>query len=402
MKIVNIEDFFHPNAGYQINIISKYLSKFGHEVIIVTSQMHKIPEGLITFFDANNIEEKDKKYEAKTGVKIIRLPIKMFVSGRAIFTKELQKCIKRLKPDVLYVHGNDTLSGITYINQLGKLDFALVSDSHMLEMASKNKFNQLFRKYYRNFITPKIIKYKMPVIRTQNDNYIQNCLGIPLSQAPWISYGSDLMLFHPSEKAREKFRNRNAIKKDAFVILYAGKLDEAKGGLFLAESLKEVFQCRREIVFMIVGNTTQDEYGTNIEKIFSESKNCILRFQTQQYENLAEFYQSSDLAIFPKQCSLSFYDVQACGLPVVFEDNNINIERCKHNNGWTFRSGNVKDFRLTIERVVNMDNTEYKKKSISSHQFIYDNYNYEIKAREYEKILKSEYERFQIEHNRSF
>lgn len=398
MRIVNIEDFFHPNAGYQINIVPKYLAKFGHKVTIVTSEMDRVPEGLTAFFGRDNIEKYDRKYEHMTGVEIIRIPIKRFISGRAVFTKELQRKVKELRPDVLYVHGNDTLSGMHFISKLGKLKFALVSDSHMLEMASTNKFNKLFRKFYKIVITPKIIKYKMPVIRTQNDSYVEKCLGIPLKQAPWISYGSDTMLFHPDENVKINFRKRNNISMDAFVILYAGKLDQAKGGLLLADALKKRFDSMKEVVFVIVGNTL-GEYGEKIEKIFKTSENKIFRFPTQRYTDLAEFYQSSDLVLFPRQCSLSYYDVQACGLPVVFENNNINRDRCNHNNGWLFRADDMNDFRDKINDAINIDKERFERMKKNSFQYIVENYNYEFKAREYEKILLTAYNDFRDKDN---
>ena len=114
MKIVNVEDFFHPDAGYQINILSKYLVALGHEVIIITSQMDKVPAALTSFFGKENIEERDKEYSNRYGVKIVRLPIKGFVSGRAVFTKELFSTIQADNPDVVFVHGNDTLTAMRY------------------------------------------------------------------------------------------------------------------------------------------------------------------------------------------------------------------------------------------------------------------------------------------------
>lgn len=393
MKIVNVEDFFHPNAGYQINIVSKYLVKFGHDVTIITSKLNKVSKGLSDFFGVDGIEEYDREYENLTGVKVIRISVMGFVSGRAVFTNELRKIVEYLQPDVLYVHGNDTLSGIRFISKLGKLDFALVSDSHMLEMASANKFNKVFRYFYKTFITPKIIRYSMPVIRTQDDSYVEKYLGIPLEQSPWISYGSDILLFHPDREVRNLFRKSNNIGKDDFVILYAGKLDEAKNGLLLAEAIQKRFNTQKNVVVLVVGNTI-GEYGEGVEALFELSENRILRFPTQRYFDLAQFYQSCDLAVFPKQCSLSFYDVQACGVLVVFEDNNINIARCNHGNGWTFKAGDVNDFRSKIEYVINMENSKYVEASNSACRHILQYYNYEIKAREYESILLNEYKRF--------
>src|SRR5699024_1833755 len=103
----------------------------------------------------------------------------------------------------------------------------------------------------------------------------------------------------------------NSIAEDAFVILYAGKLDESKGGKLLAEALREPLKTDRAVVFLVVGNTS-GSYGAEVETLFQTSKNRVLRFPTQRYADLAPFYQAADLAVFPRQCSLSFYDVQAC------------------------------------------------------------------------------------------
>lgn len=386
MKIVEIEDFFHPNAGYQINILSKYFVRYGHEVTIVTASADRVPEHLAAFFGADGIEAYDREYTRVTGVNIIRLPIYGFFSGRALFTDQLKKTVDRLKPDILYAHGNDTASAMQFIAGLGHLPYAFVTDSHMLGMASVNRFNKLFHWFYRNVFTPKLVKYQIPVIRTQNDPYVEKELGIPLSQAPWISYGSDTMLFHPDREAKRAFRTANSIAEDAFVILYAGKLDESKGGKLLAEALREPLKTDRAVVFLVVGNTS-GSYGAEVETLFQTSKNRVLRFPTQRYADLAPFYQAADLAVFPRQCSLSFYDVQACGLPVVLEDNTINLERCGHENGWVFSAGSEKDLRRKLENAVNLEPQRYAVVQHNSEHFILESYNYDVKAREYEKIL---------------
>lgn len=386
MRIVNVEDFFHPDAGYQINVLSKYLASFGHEVIIITSEIEKVPGALKSFFVSENIEQLDKEYTEKYGVKIIRLPIKTFVSGRAIFTKKLKKTIRELSPDVLYIHGNDTVVGMWSIGNCRRAHIPLLTDSHMLSMASVNPFNKVFHLFYKCFITPIIKKNNITVIRTQDDLYVNSVLGIPLSQAPWISYGSDTLLFHPDDNAKKSFRQENGISEDDFVVVYTGKLDEAKGGKLLAETFKEKFDTKRNVVLVVVGNASGD-YGEEVEKIFSESQNKVVRYPTQKYRDLPRFYQMADLSVFARQCSLSFYDAQACGLPVLSEDNNINVDRCSHKNGWNFKAGSIDDFRAHIIAAANMNKEEYSNVSENAYRFIIENYNYEDKAREYEKII---------------
>ena len=395
MNIVHVEDFFHPDAGYQINILPKYMTNEGHNVTIVTAELKKIPEELTSFFGKDNIKKRDDSYTDKTGVKIIRLPIKAFISGRAVFGKELDNTIESLNPDILYVHGNDTLTGMRYINKLRKLKYPVVMDSHMLEMASTNKFSKLYKQFYRKFFTPKIKDYNLKIIRTQNDSYVEKHLGIPIEQCPWISVGSDTILFHPDEKVKKEFRKENNISDDDFVVVYTGKLIESKGAKLLAQAFEKKLENskNKKIVLVVVGNTS-GEYGKEVEKIFKKSQNRIIRFPTQKYMDLAKFYQASDLSVFPKQCSLSFYDAQACGLPVVSENNTINVDRLKNNNGFNFELGDIDDFREKIKKCVEMDDSKYQEMKNNAINFVKENYDYKDISKQYTKILLDEYNRF--------
>ncbi len=390
MRIVHIEDFFHPDAGYQINILPKYQVKQGHEVSIITSEIEKVPEGLTNFFGKDNIDKRDKEYTEKTGVKIYRLPIYKFLSGRAIFKLGLGKFVDTLNPDILYVHGNDTAVGILYSLKAKKLSYPIIFDSHMLDMASKNKFNKLFRFLYKNIITPIIKKEKLVVIRTQDDDYVEKCLGIPLLQAPWISVGSDTMQFSSNKRKKTQWREAYNISDNEFTVVYTGKLDLSKGGKFLAEGFKEKFNLSngKEVVLVVVGNSTTDDYGKEMDAIFESSENRILRFPTQKYMDLAKFYQLGDLSVFPRQCSLSFYDAQACGLPVVSEDNNINVERLRYNNGYNFVEGDLLDFRKKVIDFAEMAPEKYDEVAKNAVSYVQKNYNYEEIAMKYTDILQ--------------
>lgn len=393
MRILQIEDFFHPDAGYQVNILSKYLVSAGHEVFILAAEMDKVPEGLTSFFGRENIEEKDREFEKRNNVKIIRVPLIGYIANRFIYTNKIFKVIKEIAPDILYVHGNDTYIGIRILVSIHKYKCTIISDSHMLEMASVNKLQKPFRWFYKKFVTPHIIKNNIPIIRTQDDSYVFSKLGIPLDQCPYIPLGSDTMLFKPDDNVKSAFRKEYNIPEEAFVVVYAGKLDAAKGADLLAEALVKAFDIDRNLVFVIVGNTN-GEFGTVIEEKFRQSANKIIRFPTQKYSDLAQFFQASDLAVFPKQCSLSFYDVQASGLPVVFEDNNINIGRCKANTAFTFKQNDVSDFRDKIKYCAMMDKREYLYMQQRACKFILDEYSYAETANKYMNVMNMAMKKF--------
>lgn len=377
MKIVHCEDFIHPDTGYQLNLLSKLQVEQGHEVTIVTSELKKMPEFLTSFFGKDNIEERDRAFTERTGVKIIRVPIYTFISGRSIYPSKIFKIVDEQNPDCLFVHGEDTMLGIQFIWKASKLKYPMVLDCHMLEMASKNRFRKVFRWVYKNFVTPKIIKNNIPLIRVVDSDYVQKCLGLPLEKTILLSFGTDTKMFCPNKEKGNAWRKAHGLKEDDFVVLYAGKLDEHKGGQFFAEMLVEKFpQVKgRDVKFIVVGNAV-GEYGKKVEETLKQTKNDILRFPTQTYVGLLDFYQAADVALFPKQCSLSFFEVQSCGLPVIFEENEINDLRVQYGNGLTFKPGNIEDFRNKIIEAGNMDDAAFEKMRQNGIKYVKDEYDY--------------------------
>lgn len=393
MRILHWEEMFHPAFGYQINVLSKFQALQGHDVTIMAADKPEEHPIFRFFCIGGDIEEQDRIFSEKYKVKIIRLPIHTVISGRVIYKRGYIDKIIEQNPDVIMCHTNDTLSAMRIAQKHKKINKPIVFDNHMLEMASRNPLRNVFRWYFRTFITPIIIKNQWTVIRTQDDDYVNKCLRIPRELTPFISFGTDTSLFHPDEDERVKFRAKHGIQEDDFVVIYAGKLDEAKGGAFLAQALVEKFDTKRNVVFLIVGNT-KGEYGEKVEESFRISQNRVIRFPTQRYTELAPFYQASDLAVFPKQCSLSFYDVQACGLPVVSEDNSVNVTRLLYNNGFGFHNNDVDDFREKMKVFIEMKESCFDVIRTNARAYISMNYDYGKICDEYSGVLEKEHERF--------
>ncbi|QIL39212.1 glycosyltransferase family 4 protein [Pedobacter sp. HDW13] len=395
MKFVHVEDFFHPNAGYQLNLLTKLQVEQGHDVTIVASEMQKMPDFLTSFFGKDNIEEKDKQFTERTGVKVVRHPIYRFYSGRSIFKPGLHKKIRSLKPDVLFMHNEDTLTGIKLLWAYKRMNVPYVLDCHMLEMASENKFSEYFRKFYRKFVTPIILKNNIPLIRVVDSDFVQKHYHIPLEKTKLLSFGTDVNYFKPDSELKQKFRAELKIEKDDYVVLYAGKLDVSKGALQFAEAIKNKIELEnRAIKFVIVGNSLDNEYGKKVDSILQASENNILRFPTQNYYELVRFYQLADVAVYPRQCSMSYFEAQACGLPVVLEENEINIERASNKKGIIFSEGSVEEFRQAIFTFGSMPKEEFSIYKNNSVKNIVDNFNFVNVAQKFTDIMLDEYHKF--------
>jgi len=78
-----------------------------------------------------------------------------------------------------------------------------------------------------------------------------------------------------------------------------------------------------------------------------------------------------------------FFDVQACGLPVLLEDNEINRERVKYGNGILFRSNDIKDLREKIYEYINMPEKEINTMKDNATRYIKENYDYEDVCQKY-------------------
>ena len=386
MKFLHVEDFFHPDAGYQLNLLARLQVKQGHEVVIIASEMQNVPNYLKSFFGDIDIEKKDKSYFVNTGVKIIRCPSFFWFSGRAFLKNKIFKLIKSIKPDVVFIHGESTLTAIRLLLKYKSINLPFVLDSHMLEMASLNKFRNVFRFFYRTFITPIILENSIPLIRVVDSDFVEKHFKIPLQKTNLLSFGTDVEFFKPNQLLKDTYRMEMGFKKNDFIVLYAGKLNEDKGGLFLSRAIKEKFNSER-IKFVIVGNTVLDNYGEKVEKIFLNSENKIYRFPTQPYSNLVKFYQIADISVYPKQCSMSYFEAQSCGLPVLLEKNEINIDRVSNKKGLLFESNSIREFRNTISYFHNLNDTEMKVYKKSARENILLNFNYNPIAKSFTDVM---------------
>ena len=109
MRVIHIEDRFHPGMGYQINFFAKYHQQ-GYEFHILTSDSPR----LWTASDGpEDLQQVDAEFEKRYGVTIHRLPSAMDRRSRQnLWLKGLIRTIRSIDPDILYVHTIESYSAI--------------------------------------------------------------------------------------------------------------------------------------------------------------------------------------------------------------------------------------------------------------------------------------------------
>lgn len=394
MRILHIDETFHPNFGYHCAPLSKFHALQGHEVFVIAPEAKYIYPVYHAFGEyGDNINYDDKMFEDSTGVKIIRVCAKGYIANRLIYKySELLEAIERVNPDVIMVHCVETITAVFVLYML-KNKYPLLFDSHMLSMASTRKYVKVYEKLYKMLVSSLIIKKGYTVITTQDDDYITSHLGIPKQQTKFVSFGTDTDLFCPNESARRKFLFDNDLPEDTFVIVSTGKMSESKNGKLFANVVSKKFNTNRTVVIIVVASFS-GEYEKEVETILKDGKNKVIYFPVQQYINLPWFYQIADVVVFASQCSMSFYDAQSCGTPVISEYNNVNIQRNSYNNGFCFLPGDEISFYDTIDKLINMDEVDYLKMRDNSRELIVSQYDYKDIAKVYSDLLFEEYNKF--------
>ncbi len=395
LKIVHVEDNFLPTSGYQLNFLAKWNVRHGHDVTIIASD--NLEPWTSVGFASDSLEKIDREYELQHGVKIVRINSKRRISGREVLERRLFQIVADEKPDVVMVHGFDTLTGLRFIWKLGTLRYPIISDSHMYPVASVNKFAKVFKIYVRKLVTPKIERFslKIAAVSPATKRFMMDSYRIPSHLIPVIPFGTDTDLFKPDTSQRYLTRKELNIPEGAFVLIYTGKITEDKKVLLLAEAFAKM--CKQKasgnLVLILVGSGS-GSYYEKVMRTLESPKEYVRYVPTQDVWNLPKFYQAADLAIWPGACSLSFFDAQACGLPVIAENIAGNDERLSYDNGWLFKSDSLSDLEDKINEALELSSEELKQKGYRGMEIAVKNQSYDKISRDFEELMIQEIERF--------
>lgn len=399
MNIVYVKDLMLPTAGYQVNFLSKWHIKHGHKVTIITTDGLEYwkNSGFIDEEYIKNIKYYDDEMEKKTGVKVIRMHSLGSFSSRQIFGTSLFKQVGNLNPDIVFVHLNDSLTAIRFFMKANKLPYPIISDNHMVKIASLNKYAKYFRMVYSNFITPKIIKNKIPVIAVTEETreYCNENFNIPLDLLPVIPLGTDTEIFYPDENVKREFRQKNKLLDSDRVFIYTGKIIPSKKVMLLAEGFKDKFKGENRAVLIVVGSGSGEYYDKTI-KLFKQSENTVLFFPTQELSSLPKFYQSADVSVIPGACSLSIYDQQACGLPCIGEDIEVMKERVGEDEaiGYLYSRDDANELRNCMIKAFNETNEKIKDMGNQARNKVIKSNSYDFLAYQVELIMNKKIEKF--------
>lgn len=346
MRIIHVEDYFDPTAGYQINELLNASKAFEDEVFLITSNsmepFHKTVD-----------KSKDIDFELRTGIKIIRLNLKFKISSRIVL-KNLHKTIDALNPDVVFFHGIGDFKDLMLWKK--KKSYKVIRDCHMSWIASQNKFRKIYYKLFKILFSKIINKtnkyYKIYALGREESQYLK-AIGISDEKIDYLFHGyNDENMFYDAD-ARDKIRKVYGVSENEILISYIGKFDEIKSPdlvIDIVNGLDENYKKNINLLFLGPKEVNyMENFNNKIKNVQDQIK--IIIDESKPFNELKNFFSASDICIFPKECTLSSIHAQVCNCNVIMEKHESNIERVIDKEN-LYRIGDINDATRVLKNII--------------------------------------------------
>lgn len=376
MKVLHIEDRFHPGMGYQINFFAKY-HRSDYEFSILTSDSSRL---WTASGDQEDLRKVDESCEKEQQVKIYRLPAALDRRTRQnLWMKGLIRTIQDIDPDILFVHTIESYTALRVILKRRILSrYSVYFDTHTLLNQFKGGIKSRIHLWFLKRIASKRIKeFDAKVFATVPENrmILERDYGIPSDRILYSPIGTDLSIFNFDNETRIKLRKEEMLEEKATVLLYTGKLNHRKNPHLILDALSLIQQqIKNPLYVYFVGAYDQLYFEEKMKTRFTSADIYVKFVPAVPVSELYAWYSMADFAVFPRENTLSALDAQACRLPVIMQKDKTNLERLSR-GGLTYAPGDIKDLS---EKILTMIDHPDKRKTIGleGEKFIRSTYDY--------------------------
>jgi glycosyltransferase involved in cell wall biosynthesis len=379
LKFLHLTLIFHPEMGYDINMICRY-NKDKYEQFIIASDDVSLWNETPT-----SIKSKDLIFEKENHVKIIRLPsFKPKKDNLTSVILGIKKQFKIIQPDITFVHAIESHGYALSIGYLLKHSKVFLCDTHTLvnQLKHASLLWKIYRSFYlKPFIISKMNRMKHKVIAyytaKENEKILTEYLGIHQSLISDNEISSDSQVFH--HEIDQSLKEKLGINDSEITLMYVGKFDQFKQPHIILEALKMLDNSiNKQIHLIFVGPKNETYFNTYFS---SESLNIpnvrVAILPPVDNKELYKYYSLAYCIIIPRLNSLSSLDAQACKTPVIMMNDATNQDRLEK-GGLLYKEGQTEDL---AQKIIYICNHPEKRKELSEngYQYVMENFNYSRK-----------------------
>lgn len=386
MRIVHVIDYFQPKLGYQETFLPREQSKLGHDVYVVTSDRYS---PLIYSENKSLLGARIKKpgFFTEETIKVWRQKT-LFEIPHAIWMLGLGEKIRDLKPNIVIAHGIVSFHAIRIATLKKKLgNFKLICDDHMAFGASRSRLRILYLLFRWTF-SQQIQEAADALVGVSHTSkmFMHKKYGIPLERITIIPLGADDELFRFDAVARREVRGELGLNETSVVFIYAGKLAPVKGPHFLVEAAIKLMRRYSDFKVLLLGNGQQ----SYIEKMKQgmrarDAEDRFIWHDAVPNKELYKFYSAVDVAVWPREASLSMMEAMASGLPVIISDSSEVTERIGWDNGLTYLGDDSVDLASQMEKL--LDPKLRREMGANGRKAIEERLNWRVIARQFIELV---------------
>lgn len=172
--------------------------------------------------------------------------------------------------------------------------------------------------------------------------------GVQRHKVKMMSLGVDTDFFFPvisddTIQERAALRQRLGFSEDDIVCIYTGKLTEGKNALILAEAMERLRSMGKPFRGLFIGG------GPQKQSIRAHPSSVVLDFMP--FSELAAYYRTADIGVWPADESTSTLDAAACGLPLIVSDGIVYREHVE-GNGIVYKMNDLDDLVHNLLRLI--------------------------------------------------
>ncbi len=299
---------------YQENLLSKYHSKMGHDVVLIASTLTYDNSG-------RKCTTSKSAYKNQDGVFVIRLKEKKDNPDRKFrrFPK-LYDTLTNINPDILFVHSCQFLDVDAIIKYKRKCKYVKIYvDNHADFSNSANSFfsyhilHKIIWKNRAKRLEPYTEKFYgvMPA----RMEFLKKMYNLADNKVELLVMGADDEKVAAALKpeSRKRIREIYGIDESDFLIVTGGKIDNAKRQtLQLMEAVNQFGKAK-----LLVFGSVADELKEDVNRLCSDSVQYIGWVDSS---NTDQYFAAADLVAFPGRHSVFWEQVAGLGIPMLVKD----------------------------------------------------------------------------------
>jgi glycosyltransferase involved in cell wall biosynthesis len=355
MKIAVVSTFYSEGMGYTENCLPKALASLGHEVHLITSNLNvygNSPDYDDTYKSFLGPADQGVRQYMVDGYVVRRLSSRL-VAGY-VSVRGLARELMQIRPNVVHSTEIASLQSFVLATLKPLLGFKYFAENHQhlsvvrpflkdkggfLAQRAAYRLTRTLPTYLASLSVEKCYAIAPDCIEVATKFY-----GVPGRKIKLQSLGTDTEMFRPASTEREMARRHDLRRQLGYVdsdivCIYTGRFSPEKNPLMLAQviSVLSSHDPRFHALFVGAGRQGEALAGCRNAKIVPFRKHA----------ELAELYRIADIAVWPRQESMSMLDAASSALPLVVSDTIGETDRVT-GNGRTYREDDSDDLQRVL------------------------------------------------------